>query len=286
MYLGVSVAVPQCHRQNNNLSKIFGLFLVFSRMYFMGRHVLAFPCRLIAEGRTIFKASVLATFILASSLCDWEVTFAAINTGGTLGDEQTSLVYDPTTGKLLVDAPASVRMVAISITSDRELFIGERPAVLDGRFDKFGSKSIFKVIFGRDNAFGDISFGNVLPAGLSEEELAADLTVVGSLLGGVEFGEVDLVYGPLATVLLEHRALDVDALNLANGGNRHAKRSHFGAETGRTLRHCGGVLLRRRPPEVGIRYRPRSFALVRRQIWRPVFRPPCLILNNRHSSRR
>ena len=255
-------------------------------MYFMGRHVLAFPCRLIAEGRTIFKASVLATFVLASSLCDWKVTFAAINTGGTLGDEQTSLVYDPTTGKLLVDAPASVRMVAISITSDRELFIGERPTVLDGRFDEFGSEFIFKVIFGRDNAFGDISFGNVLPAGLGEEELAADLTVVGSLLGGVELGEVDLVYGPLATVLLEHLALDVDARNHANCGNWHVKRSHFGAVKGRTLGHCGGVLLRRRPPEVGIRCRPRSFALVRRQRWRPVFRPPCLILNIRHSSRR
>lgn len=68
-----------------------------------------------------------------------------------------------------------------------------------------------------DNLFGDISFGNVLPAGLSEEEVAADLSVAGALTGGVELGEVDLVYGPLATVLLEHLALSVIDLNLANG---------------------------------------------------------------------
>ncbi len=36
--------------------------------------------------------------------------------------------------------------------------------------------------------FGDTSFGNVLPAGLAEAEVAADLTAVGSLEGGGDLG--------------------------------------------------------------------------------------------------
>ena len=41
-----------------------------------------------------------------------------------------------------------------------------------------------------------ISFGSVAQAGLSEQFVADDLTVVGSLAGGGDLGPVDLVYVP------------------------------------------------------------------------------------------
>jgi hypothetical protein len=61
---------------------------------------------------------------------------------------------------------------------------------------------LFKATFG--SSFGSLSFGNVTQAGLSEDHVANDLTVVGSLAAGGDLGEVDLIYvpEPLMMVLL------------------------------------------------------------------------------------
>ena len=120
--------------------------------------------------------------------------YAAINKEGTLGDGQTSLVYDTGTGELSVDAPAGKELTSINITSGGAKFIGNKPAALDGAFDNFAADNVFKATFG--GSFGSISFGNVLPVGLGEDEVAADLSAVGSLAGGGDLGEVDLVYVP------------------------------------------------------------------------------------------
>ena len=120
--------------------------------------------------------------------------YAALATKGTIADEQTSLVYDAGTGELKVDAPESKDLTSINVTSAGSLLIGAKPAVLDGAFDNFAVDNLFKATFG--GSFGDISFGNVLPTGLSESDVAADLTVVGSLAGGGDLGNVDLVYVP------------------------------------------------------------------------------------------
>ena len=126
--------------------------------------------------------------------------YAALQAGGDETDEQTSLVYDPMTGELAVDAPASTDLTSINITSADSKFIGDKPAVLDGAFDNFAADNIFKATFG--GSFGDISFGHVLPAGLSEEAVAGDLSAVGSLAGGGELGDVDLIYVPEPSSLL------------------------------------------------------------------------------------
>ena len=118
--------------------------------------------------------------------------YAAIVQGGTLGDGQTSIVYDPATGELKVDAPSETNLTSVNITSAGSMFIGDKPAALDGAFDNFGADNIFKATFGGD--FGSLSFGNVLAAGIAEDALANDLTVVGSLAGGGDLGDVDLVY--------------------------------------------------------------------------------------------
>ena len=120
--------------------------------------------------------------------------YAAVRTGGQLEDEQTSLVYHADTGELSVDAPVGTTLTSINISSARNKFIGNKPAVLDGAFDNFAADNVFKATFG--GSFGSISFGAVLPAQLSENEVAADLSAVGSLAQGGDLGEIDLVYVP------------------------------------------------------------------------------------------
>ena len=126
--------------------------------------------------------------------------YAAVAKGGTTGDDQTSLVYDAGTGELSVDPPAGKDLTSINITSAGSKFVGDKPAVLDGAFDNFGADNIFKATFG--GSFGSITFGNALAAGIGEDELAADLSAVGSLAGGGDLGAVDLVYVPEPTSLV------------------------------------------------------------------------------------
>ena len=125
--------------------------------------------------------------------------YAAITEGGSTGDGQTSVVYDAKTGELKVDPATGKELTSINITSAGEMFIGDKPAALDGAFDNFAADNLFKATFG--GSFGEISFGNVLPAGIAEADLAADLSVVGSLAGGGDLGAVDLVYIPEPSAL-------------------------------------------------------------------------------------
>ena len=127
-------------------------------------------------------------------------SYAAIRTGGVRDDGQASLVYNAKTGELAVDAPSSEELTSINIDSAGGKFIGDRPAVLSVRDpslfqDNFSADNIFKATFGM--SFGDVSFGNVLPTGLTEADIAADLSVVGSLAGGDDLGAVDLVHVPV-----------------------------------------------------------------------------------------
>ena len=126
--------------------------------------------------------------------------YAAIQTGAVEEDGQTSLVYDAGTGELLVDAPSGKELTSINVTSAGGKFIGTKPAVLDGAFDNFAADNVFKATFG--GSFGSISFGNVLPIAIAESDLAADLSAVGSLAGGGDLGDVDLVYVPEPTCAL------------------------------------------------------------------------------------
>ena len=127
--------------------------------------------------------------------------YNAIGQGGHLGDGQTSIVYYAGTGELAVDAPAGVQLTSINIESAAKIFTGDPAANLGGSFDNDTDNNIFKATFG--SSFASLSFGNVAQAGLSEDFVAGDLTVVGSLAGGGALGNVDLVYVPeLATLVL------------------------------------------------------------------------------------
>ena len=90
-----------------------------------------------------------------------------------------------------VDASLGAQLTSINIDSIAGIFTGEPAQKLGGSFDNDADNNIFKATFG--NSFASLSFGNVAQAGLSEDFLLGDLTIVGSLAGG-DLGEVDLVY--------------------------------------------------------------------------------------------
>ena len=96
-----------------------------------------------------------------------------------------------------MDAPAGTELTSINIDSAAGVFTGESAQNLGGSFDNDADNNIFKATFG--SSFGSISFGNVAQAGLSEQFVLGDLSVVGSLAGGGELNDVDLVYVPEPT---------------------------------------------------------------------------------------
>ena len=120
--------------------------------------------------------------------------YAAIRPDGQLSDSQTSIIYDETTGSLSVDAPAGAELTSINIQSASAIFTESPAEHLEGAFDNDADDNIFKATFG--GSFGSLSFGQVAAPGLSREFLLDDLTVQGSLAGGGELGEVDLIFVP------------------------------------------------------------------------------------------
>ena len=126
--------------------------------------------------------------------------YAAIVPGGERGDSQTSVVYDPSTGEVAVDAPSGTEVTSINIDSAAGIFTGQAAQNLGGSFDNDADANIFKATFG--SSFGSLSFGNVARAGLSEQFVLGDLSVVGSLAGGGDLGSIDLVYVPEPTSAL------------------------------------------------------------------------------------
>ena len=126
--------------------------------------------------------------------------YGAIAPDGRPNDGQTSVGYDPSTGEVFVDAPAGTELTSINIDSAGGIFTGEPAQNLGGSFDNDADGNVFKATFG--SSFGSLSFGNVAQSGLSEDFVANDLTVVGSLNGGGDLGAVDLIYVPEPSALV------------------------------------------------------------------------------------
>ena len=119
---------------------------------------------------------------------------AVAATPAVAGDGQTSVTYNPVTGEVGVDAPAGTELTSVNIDSAGGIFTGEAAANLGGSFDNDADGNIFKATFG--GSFGSVSFGNVAQTGLAKDFVLGDLTVVGSLNGGGDLGNVDLIYVP------------------------------------------------------------------------------------------
>jgi hypothetical protein len=126
--------------------------------------------------------------------------YSAVLPNGQRGDGQTSIIYNANMGEVAVDAPPGTNLTSINIDSAAGIFTGGAATNLGGSFDNDADNNIFKATFG--SSFGSLSFGNVAQAGLSEQFVLNDLTVIGSLAGGGDLGNVDLVYVPEPTSAL------------------------------------------------------------------------------------
>jgi hypothetical protein len=120
--------------------------------------------------------------------------YGGVLPNGQRNDNQTSVVYDAGTGEIAIDAPAGAELTSINIDSTAGVFTGDAAENLGGSFDNDADNNIFKATFG--TSFGSLTFGNVTQPGLSEDFLLADLSVIGSLAGGGDLGNVDLIYVP------------------------------------------------------------------------------------------
>ena len=146
--------------------------------------------------------------------------YAALAGPGQAGDGQTSVGYNEQTGEVWVDAPAGKDLTSINIESAAGIFTGSPAQNLGGSFDNDTDNNIFKATFG--SSFGSLSFGNVAQAGLSKEVVLGDLTIVGSLAGGGDLGQVDLIYVPIP----EPATLALGMFGLALLGGLVCRRVH------------------------------------------------------------
>ena len=147
---------------------------------------------------TVFGVAVMVVLVAGQAVAGSLAALSGRNF--SRGDEQTSILYDPATGELSVNAPASTDLTSINIDSASCIFTGEAAQNLGGSFDNDSDCNIFKATFG--SSFGSLSFGNVAQSGLSGDFIIGDLTVVGSLAGGGDLGPVDGPYIPEPSSLL------------------------------------------------------------------------------------
>jgi hypothetical protein len=156
-------------------------------------------------------------------------SYAALVGKGTPGDGQTSITYNPFSGEVGVDAPADTELTSINIDSTAGIFTGSPARNLGGSFDNDADANIFKATFG--SSFGSLSFGNVAQSGFSEQFVLNDLTVIGSLAGGGDLGNVDLIYvpEPSAVVLVIAGAFSLSMYCRRRCVDEPHRRSHGGA---------------------------------------------------------
>ena len=112
-----------------------------------------------------------------------------------------SLLYDPSSGSLVLDTDESTLLSSINIDSESGLFDGEL-AIQLGEFDTYTPGNLFKATF--SEGFGDLDFGKALLPGLSAEQLLGDLQITGSYASGgfLENVNVQVVPEPSSSTLL------------------------------------------------------------------------------------
>lgn len=142
----------------------------------------------------------------------------AILANGVIGDGKTSLVYDANTGELALDS-LGLALTSLNIDSFASVFTADAALNLPGSFDIDADESLFKL---GTAGFDQLSFGNVMPSGLSESFVLADLTVFGSLQGSGGLGPVDLVYIPAPTTA----ALQLAAIGIVGLLARSRRRAY------------------------------------------------------------
>jgi hypothetical protein len=115
---------------------------------------------------------------------------------GSLGDDRTSIVYDAHTGYIALDAPNGRGFSSELIESAAGILTGTQPPILTGSYNIFTAYEIFHGFDEPCLNFGLQGFGPAAEPGLSASFVRSDLTALGSLCGGGDLGEIDVIYVP------------------------------------------------------------------------------------------
>ncbi len=125
----------------------------------------------------VMRFCSLCFLLVVGSLMAWVAPVAA-----------STLIYDPATGNVSLDSQGQ-RIVSMVVDSTSGIFTGQRPPSLNGEFDVFRSKRLFKF---DASGFGNVDFGAAAAKGLTEAALLRDLCVAGSLPAGESLSGVRL----------------------------------------------------------------------------------------------
>ncbi len=185
----------------------------------------------LAEGFLRDDLNVLGSLVGGGDLKTLDLIYLTSLRVGRVGDSQTSIVYDASTGRVMVDAPHDHQLTSIRLGSERAIFTGASADNLGGDFDLDRDDRIFKATFG--SSFGSIGLGKVAQPGLDESLVRRDLTVDGTLVSGTSLRDVDLVYLPGSGA----------NPGLAPGGQLGDDRTSivYYSDTGRVLLDAAGV---------------------------------------------
>ena len=133
------------------------------------------------------------------------VPFEKVVPGGVVCDSQTSVMYDPNTGEVAIDAPIGELFEYVYLSSETSLFIPEQAENIGFGLDTVRTNELIKNSHGND--FGSFSLGRVMPSGLTQEFILGDIIATGSrhddrpihvaLLDPLFLGPVDLIVGPI-----------------------------------------------------------------------------------------
>lgn len=88
--------------------------------------------------------AVGGTLTDGSSLGSVDLVYLRSLLSGRLADRQTSILYDASTGRVMVDAPSHTDLTSVRIGSDRSIFTGAPAQNLDGDFDLDQDDRIFR----------------------------------------------------------------------------------------------------------------------------------------------
>lgn len=125
--------------------------------------------------------------------------YAAIGPSGVEGDGTTSVMYDARTGAISIEPPAGKFFPVIGVESAAGVFTRCENMIFGGVFDYCDPHLVGDFTYDQDSF---VNFGPVAEAGLSQQFLLDDLSVIGAFTEGGAVNDADLIYVPEPSSLI------------------------------------------------------------------------------------
>jgi hypothetical protein len=92
-----------------------------------------------------------------------------------------TVVYDPASGHVTAYAPHGTSLTALELRSSSLGLTEDCSSAFFGPFDVCSTEKVFKLVTG---GFETLDMGNILPSGLTPQQIAEDMMVDGASVGG------------------------------------------------------------------------------------------------------